>query len=233
MGFASLSAASSCARSSFFSASGTDLSALSAAISFLICSGGSVNFLVCWSMPDMIIKIFIDTTSYSARLAKAVLLNHSLGLRLHLRIRFVRSRAIVELCNLLVGSDEALNMLLGEFDLLHLLPSGHAGIKQSESQKRREQHTQKVPTPITNERHCMALHLECIACTSQFWPRHDGNRTDGDVDYQCLRQRYAMIAWAVYDQGSGQSGHGASEKLGSRTQASTSPFYGTTGSHDV
>src|SRR6266699_3784905 len=70
MGFAILSAASSCARPSLFSASGTDLSALSAAISFLICSGGSVNFLVCGSMPDMIIVIFIDTSSYWARLAK-------------------------------------------------------------------------------------------------------------------------------------------------------------------
>src|SRR6266566_1380831 len=57
MGFAILSAASSFAKPSFFSASGTDLSALSAAISFLICSGGSVNFLVCGSMPDKIIVI--------------------------------------------------------------------------------------------------------------------------------------------------------------------------------
>jgi hypothetical protein len=31
--------------------------------------GGSVNFLVCGSMPYMIIAIFIDTSSYSARLA--------------------------------------------------------------------------------------------------------------------------------------------------------------------
>src|SRR5262249_38737492 len=46
IGFEFLSAVSSCARPSFFSASGTDLSALSAAISFLICSGGSVNFLL-------------------------------------------------------------------------------------------------------------------------------------------------------------------------------------------
>src|SRR5262249_43342559 len=50
MVFAAFSAASSCVRPSFLSASGTDLSALSAAISFLICSGGSVNFLVCASM---------------------------------------------------------------------------------------------------------------------------------------------------------------------------------------
>src|SRR5437588_768949 len=73
-GFASLSPASSCARPSLFSASGTDLSPLSAAISFLICSGGSVNFLVCGSMPYMIIAIFIDASSYSARLAKPLFL---------------------------------------------------------------------------------------------------------------------------------------------------------------
>src|SRR5260221_4698296 len=70
MGFAILSAAPSCAKPSFFCASGTDLSALSAAISFLICSAGSVNFLVCGSMPDMIIVIFVDTSSYWARLGK-------------------------------------------------------------------------------------------------------------------------------------------------------------------
>src|ERR1700757_3450021 len=70
MGFAVLSDASSCARSSFFSASGTVLSALSAAISFLICSGGSVNFFVCGSIPDIIINILNETSSYSSRLAK-------------------------------------------------------------------------------------------------------------------------------------------------------------------
>jgi hypothetical protein len=42
---------------------------LSPAISFLICSGGSVNFLVCGSMPEKIIEIFIDAPSYSSRLA--------------------------------------------------------------------------------------------------------------------------------------------------------------------
>ena len=70
MGLAILSAISSCVSPSFFSASGTDLSALSAAISFLICSGGSVNFLVYGSMPDMIIVIFANTSSYWARLTK-------------------------------------------------------------------------------------------------------------------------------------------------------------------
>src|SRR5262249_48665767 len=103
MGFAVLSAASSSARSSFFSASGMVLSALSAAISLFICSGGSVNSLVCGSMPDMI----VDT-----------LLGDSLGLRLHLRIRFVWVRALVELHHVVVGANEVLNMLLGELDLL-------------------------------------------------------------------------------------------------------------------
>src|SRR5208337_332102 len=44
------------------------------------------------------------------------------------------------------------------------------------------------------------LHLEYIACTPQFWPRHDGNRTDADVDPQCYRQVYAIIAKADCDQ---------------------------------
>jgi hypothetical protein len=43
----------------------------------------------------------------------------------------------------------------------------------------------------------MALHLEFIACTSQFGPRHDGNRTGAGVDHQCLRQCYAIIAEAA------------------------------------
>jgi len=50
-------------------------------------------------------------------------------------------------------------MLLGELDLLHLLRSGRAGIKQSESQKRRKQRTQKPPT-ISNERHGVVLRLD-------------------------------------------------------------------------
>src|SRR5262249_32078539 len=85
---------------------------------------------------------------------KAILLGDSRGLRLHLRIfRFVRLRAIVDLGDVLVGGHEVLNMLVGELDLLHhLLRSGRAWIKQSKSQKRREQRTQKPPT-ILNERH--------------------------------------------------------------------------------
>src|SRR5262252_8400066 len=148
MGFAFLSAVSSCARPSFFSASGTDLSALSAAISFLICSDASVNFLFCGSMPDMIIVIFVNTSSYWARLAKPFFFGDSRGLRLHLRtFRFVRLRAIVELGDVLVGGHEVLNMLVGEFDLLHhLLRSGRAWIKQSKSQKRREHRTKKPPS---------------------------------------------------------------------------------------
>src|SRR5262249_35780623 len=54
----------------FLFPSGMDLSALSAAIPSLISSGASVNFLVRGSMPDMIIMIFIDTSSYWARPAK-------------------------------------------------------------------------------------------------------------------------------------------------------------------
>src|SRR5215471_2064467 len=186
IGFAFLSAVSSCARPSFFSGSGTDLSALSAAISFLICSDASVNFLVCGSMPDMIIVIFVNTSSYWARLAKPFFFGDSRGLRLHLRtFRFVRLRAIVELGDVLVGGHEVLNMLVGEFDLLHhLLRSGRAVIKQSESQKRREQQTQKSCTrehrvSVSNERHRMVLRFDYIACILRFWPRHDDNPTEG------------------------------------------------------
>src|SRR5437899_11448577 len=50
-------------------------------------------------------------------------------------------------------------MLLGELDLLALLRGGRAGIKQGESQERREQRTQKVPT-ISNERHDVVLRLD-------------------------------------------------------------------------
>src|SRR5262245_56547001 len=165
MGLTILSAASSCARPSFFSVSGTDLSALSAAISFLSCSGSSVHFLVCGSMPDMIITIFVDTSSYWARLAKPFFLATTTGLRLHLRIRFVRIRAVVEPRHVLGGGHEALNMLLGELDLLYLLRNGRAGMKQSESQKRGEQRTQKASTrehgvSLSNERHGLVLHLD-------------------------------------------------------------------------
>jgi hypothetical protein len=67
-------------------------------------------------------------------------------------------------------------MLLGELDLLdllhlrrllRLLRSGRAVIKQSESQKCRKQRTQEPPTrghrvSVSNERHCMVLHLDTL-----------------------------------------------------------------------
>src|SRR5262249_54327291 len=82
---------------------------------------------------------------------KAVHLGNSRGLRFHPRVRFVR-RALIELRHVLKRGHDTLNMLLGELDLLRLLRSGRAGIKQSESQKRRERRTQNSPT-ILNERH--------------------------------------------------------------------------------
>src|SRR5262245_40482220 len=134
MGFAFLSSASSWARSSFFSASGMDLLALSAAISPLICSGGSVNFLVCGNAGhyhrDIYPRIVI-----LLEVRKAILLGNSRSLRLHLQIRFVRIYSLVELRHVLIGGHNALNMLLGELDLLDLLRNGRAGIEQSESQK--------------------------------------------------------------------------------------------------
>src|SRR5262249_47914859 len=73
-------------------------------------------------------------------------------------------------------------MLVGQFDLFHLLRSGCAVTKQSKSQRRREQHTQKPATrahrvSISNERHGMVLHLDTSLAIPQFWPRHD--RFDG------------------------------------------------------
>src|SRR5260370_41944889 len=64
-------------------------------------------------------------------------------------------------------------MLLGELDLVHLLRSGRAGIKQSESQKRRQQHSQEAPTrgyrvPVSNERHGMVLHLAAAQGSPMF-----------------------------------------------------------------
>src|SRR6516165_12287465 len=75
---------------------------------------------------------------------KAVLLSNNLGLRIYLRIRFIQVRTIIELCHLLMGGDEVLDMLLGELDLLHLLRSGYARIKQGESPKRRGQRPEKI-----------------------------------------------------------------------------------------
>src|SRR5262249_21353210 len=162
--------ASSCARSSFFSASETDLSALSAAISFLICSGGSVNFLVCGSMPDMIIEIFIDASSYSSRLAKPLFLATAAARA----STFVPIGGLVKLRHVRGGGDEALNMFLGELDLFCLLRSGRAGIKQSERQQRREQHTRQPPTrgrhrvSVSNERHGMTSILHTSLAPHNF-----------------------------------------------------------------
>src|SRR5262245_44057249 len=65
-------------------------------------------------------------------------------------------------------------MLVGEFDLLHhLLRSGRAVIKQSESQKRREQQTQKSHTrehgvSVSNERHGLVLRLDTLLASYAF-----------------------------------------------------------------
>src|SRR5438876_12196275 len=117
MGLEFLSAASSCVRPSFFFASGTDLSAFSAAISFLICSGGSVNFLVCGSMPDMIIVIFTNTSSYWARLAKPFFLATAAACASTFGSSGLSDSATVQLGYVLVGGHQALNMLVGQFDL--------------------------------------------------------------------------------------------------------------------
>jgi hypothetical protein len=43
---------------------------------------------------------------------------------------------MIELRHVLGHDDEALHMLLGEFDLLHLLGSGYGGMKKREREKR-------------------------------------------------------------------------------------------------
>src|SRR5215471_14154902 len=96
---------------------------------------------------------------------KAVLFGDNRGLRVYLRIRFVRIRAIIEIRNVIKRGHEALNVLLSELDLLHLLRNGRAGIKKSENQKCGEQYTKKPLThahrvSVSNERHGMVLHLD-------------------------------------------------------------------------
>src|SRR6202047_2411329 len=67
---------------------------------------------------------------------KAIFLDQSLGLHLQFWIRSVWIRAMIELRHVLGHDDEALHMLLGEFDLLHLLGSGYGGMKKREREKR-------------------------------------------------------------------------------------------------
>src|SRR5262249_11063172 len=182
MGLAFLSAASSCVRPSFFSTSGTDLSALSAVILILDLFGRLRELLGLRVDARHDHRDIHRHVVILGEARKAVLLGNSRSLRLHLRIfRFVRLRAIVDLRNVLVGGHEALNMLFSELDLLHLLRSARAGTKQSESQKRREPQTQKPPTrghhvSVSNERHGMVLLLDRLLAIPQFWPRYDSNR---------------------------------------------------------
>jgi hypothetical protein len=70
----------------------------------------------------MIMAIFRDVVVFGEA-RKAIFLDQSLGLRLQFRIRSIWIRAIVELPHMLGHGDEALNMLLGEFDLLLAMPS--------------------------------------------------------------------------------------------------------------
>src|SRR5262245_29995990 len=104
---------------------------------------------------------------------KAVLLGERRGLRVHLRIRFVRIRALVELGHALGGRQEAFDLLLGELDLFYLLRSGRAGIQKRERKQPREP-TEKPPArgqraSVANERHDMGLHLDTSSlCTPQF-----------------------------------------------------------------
>jgi hypothetical protein len=86
----------------------------------------------------MISAIFIDTSSYSARLANPVFFAMAAACALHLGIRRVGIPTVVELRDVLEGGHEALNTFVAELDLLYLLCDGGGGVKQSESQKRGE-----------------------------------------------------------------------------------------------
>jgi hypothetical protein len=105
---------------------GTDLSALSDLLPDLF--GGLGGFLVCWSMQDMIVEIFINTTSYSAGLANPFFFA-TISTCASIFASVCQTSCHRKLYYLLVGGDEALNLLLGEFDLLYLMGGGHAGIK--------------------------------------------------------------------------------------------------------
>jgi hypothetical protein len=92
-------------------------------------------------------------------------------------------------------------MLFGELDLLRLLRSDRAGTNQDESQKRREQNTQKPPDDF--ELVTCRFSISIIACTPQFWPGHDVNRTNTDIDCKVVvrlgvtaqrEQFFALIA---------------------------------------
>src|SRR2546430_12495919 len=81
----------------------------------------------------------------------------------------------------------------GELDLLHLLRSGRAGIKQSESQKRGEQPTQKPPTrghriSVSNERHGLVLHLDTYVA----------HRPAKDRKSTRLNSSHSQISYAVF-----------------------------------
>src|ERR1700738_4101988 len=136
MGFASLSAASSCVRSSLFCTSGIDLLALIEAISpldLIWWLGKGLGLLVDAGKDDGDIRRDVVVFG-EAR--KAIFLDQSLGLHLQFWIRSVWIRAMIELRHVLGHSDEAQHLLLCEFDLLHLLRSGDGGMKEREREKR-------------------------------------------------------------------------------------------------
>src|SRR5262249_43906512 len=80
---------------------------------------------------------------------KATLLGNSPGLRLHLRIRFVGIRAVVELRHILGGGHEALNMLLGELDL-------RARSAENSAPRKPPRHG----VSLSNERHRLVFYLD-------------------------------------------------------------------------
>src|SRR5262249_1179633 len=107
---------------------------------------------------------------------KAILLGKRPGLRLYLRVRFVRIRVMVELRHVLIGGHEALNLLLGEPALLHLLRDARAEIKQRERERERESpssaenHTPRKPRRVDTEFRMSDVAWSpsrCIACNSK------------------------------------------------------------------
>src|SRR5262249_11862321 len=137
-----------------------------AAISFLICSEGSVAkpslFSASgtdWSPLSEFLGLRVDAVHDHCDIhrrvfilretRKATLLGNSPGLRLHLRIRFVGIRAVVELRHILGGGHEALNMLLGELDL-------RARSAENSAPRKPPRHG----VPLSNERHGLVLYLD-------------------------------------------------------------------------
>ena len=99
------------------------MSFLTSSISFWMATVGSVNSLLCGSMPAMTMEMVAATSSYSVEAGEAVLLGDALELGLHLRIGLVAVPSCsfsATATHVLLRGDEPLDLLLGQLDLLDL-----------------------------------------------------------------------------------------------------------------